>query len=144
MTTMYECGVRYNKTSDDGTLKRVTELYIVDALSFAEAEARVAGQFHNEVDDNFDVATIKRTNYTAAVRSDLDEADTWFKAKVNFITVDERTGKEKRLPDYYIIEAADFDDARNAIVRHLEGTVTDYEIATIDKTKVVDIFTYGG
>lgn len=140
--TMYECGVRHNK-AEDGTMKKVTELYLADAMTFAEAEARMVKELHNDADDGFDVVTIKRTNYTAAVRSGKDDADTWFKAKVNFITLNEKTEREKRHPYYYIIEAADFDDARQAIGEHLRDSLVDYEIATVDKTKIVDIFTYG-
>ncbi len=139
---LYECGVRYEKVGDNGMKHMVTELYLVDALSFAEAEARVAGQLHNEVDDSFDVATIKRTNYSNAVRSLSDDADTWFKVKVNLITVDVKTGKEKRQPIYYIMEASDIDNARKAVVKYMEGSMADYEIATLDATKIVDFFTY--
>lgn len=138
--TMYECGVRLNRMEADGTVKRVTEQYLVDAVTFAEAEGRMVKELHDEVDDGFDVAAIRRTSYVEAVRSGKDDADTWFKAKVNFITVDEKSGREKRHACHYIIEAADFDDARKAIGEHLRGTLVDHEIAPVDKTKIVDVF----
>ena len=137
---MYECGVRLNRMEADGTVRKVAELYLVDAMTFAEAEGRMVKELHNEVDDGFDVAAIRRTSYAEALRSGKDDADAWFKAKVNFITVNEKSGKEKRHACHYIIEAADFDDARKTIGEHLRGSVVDYEIATVDKTKIVDIF----
>lgn len=92
---LYECGVRYERTMENGMTKKVTELYLVDALSFAEAEGRITNEMEPYISGDFDVVTIKRTNISEIVEG-LSTADKWFKAKLMYITIDERTGKENR------------------------------------------------
>ena len=89
---LYECGVRYERTMENGMTKKVTELYLVDALSFAEAEGRITNEMEPYISDEFDVVTIKRTNISEIVEG-LSTADKWFKAKLMYITIDEKTGK---------------------------------------------------
>ena len=91
---LYECGVRYERTMENGMTKKVTELYLVDALSFAEAEGRITNEVEPYISGEFDVVTIKRTNISEIVEG-LSTADKWFKAKLMYITIDEKTGKEK-------------------------------------------------
>ncbi len=93
---LYECGVRYGKTAPNGMIKKVTELYLVDAISFAQAEARVTGEILPYASADIDVVTIKRTNYSEIVESDAASADKWFKAKLMYITLDEKSAKEKK------------------------------------------------
>ena len=92
---LYECGIRYERTMPNGMSKKVTELYLVDACSFAEAEGRITKEMEPYISGDFDVVTIKRTNYSEIVDG-LSTADKWFKAKLVFITVDEKSGKEKK------------------------------------------------
>lgn len=77
---LYECGVRYERTMENGMTKKVTELYLVDALSFAEAEGRITNEMEPYISGEFDVVTIKRTNISEIVEG-LSTADKWFKAK---------------------------------------------------------------
>ncbi len=135
---LYECGVRYERTMDNGLAKKVTELYLVDACTFAEAEARVSKEMQTS---DFDVVTIKRTNYTEIVEG-ASTADKWFKAKLNFVTLDEKTAKEKKQSVHFIVRASDINDAHNRVVEHMKGSVMDYEIATLDETKIMDLFRY--
>ncbi len=139
--TLYECGVRYERMMQDGTSKKITEQYLVDACSFAEAEGRVTEKMRKFVKDDLDVVTIKRTNYTEVVESDAYAACKWFKAKLVFITIDEKSHKEKKQAVYWIVLAGDINDAHNVIVEHMKGSVMDYEIATLDETKIMDLFT---
>ncbi|MDO4934086.1 MAG: DUF4494 domain-containing protein, partial [Prevotella sp.] len=92
----FECKIRYEKTLEDGMQKKVTEAYTVDALSFTEAEQRIMEEMSAYISGEFDVADIKKAAYKEIFFSDDDTADHWSKAKLQFITIDEKSGKEKR------------------------------------------------
>ncbi len=139
--TLYECGIRYKRTMENGMTKKVTELYLVDALSFAEAEGRITKEMEPYISDDFDVVTIKRTNYSEIVEG-LSTADKWFKAKLNFIRIDEKSGKEKKQAVHFIVRATDINNAHICVVEHMKGSMMDYEIATLDETKIMDLFRY--
>lgn len=139
--SLYECSVRFDKTMDDGSIKRVAEPYLVDALSFTEAEARMTEEI-SQVTSDHDIFAIKRTRYSEVVYDSDTTADKWFKAKLNFITLDERTGKEKKAPVLFIVNAGSIDTAKNAVHRHMKGTMADYEIVTLDETKIMDVYMY--
>ena len=139
--TLYECGVRYNKIADNGMTKKVTEQYLVDACSFAEAEARITGELSYANSSDIDVVTIKRTNYSEIVEG-TSSADKWFKAKLVFVTLDEKSGKEKKQAVHFIVHASDITKAHFSVVEHMAGSVMDYEIATLDETKIIDLFRY--
>ena len=139
---LYECGVRFEKTMENGLTRKVTELYLVDALSFAEAEGRIAKKMEPYISGDFDVVTIKRTNISEIVENAVDAADKWFKAKLNFITIDEKTGREKKQAVHFIVRATDINNAHSVVVEHMKGSVMDYEISTLDETKIMDLFRY--
>lgn len=139
--TLYECGIRYKRTMENGMTKKVTELYLVDALSFAEAEGRITKEMESYISGDFDVVTIKRTNYSEIVEG-LSTADKWFKAKLNFISIDEKSGKEKKQAVHFIVRATDINNAHICVVEHMKGSMMDYEIATLDETKIMDLFRY--
>lgn len=134
---LYECGVRYERTMENGMTKKVTELYLVDALSFAEAEGRVTNEMEPYISGDFDVVTIKRTNISEIVEG-LSTADKLFKS----IIIDEKTGKEKKQAVHFIVRASDINNAHICVVEHMKGSVMDYEIATLDETKIMDLFRY--
>lgn len=139
---LYECGVRYERTMENGMTKKVTELYLVDALSFAEAEGRITNEMEPYISGEFDVVTIKRTNISEIVEG-LSTADKWFKAKLMYyITIDEKTGKEKKQAVHFIVRASDINNAHICVVEHMKGSVMDYEISTLDETKIMDLFRY--
>lgn len=137
---LYECGVRYERTMENGMNKKVTELYLVDALSFTEAEKRIIQEMVPYIPGDFDVVTIKRTNYSEIVENGADSADKWFKAKLMFVTFDEKTSKEKKQAVYFIVKATDINNAHTVVVEHMKTTLVDYEIATLDETKIMDLF----
>lgn len=139
---LYECGIRYERTMPNGRSKKVTELYLVDACSFAEAEERITKEMEPFISGDFDVVTIKRTNYSEIVENGADSADKWFKAKLMFVTIDEKTGKEKKQAVHFIVRASDINNAHICAVEHMKGSVMDYEIATLDETKIMDLFRY--
>ena len=140
--TLYECGIRYERTMPNGMSKKVTELYLVDACSFAEAEGRITKEMEPYISGDFDVVTIKRTNYSEIVENCADSADKWFKAKLMLVTFDEKTDKEKKQAVYFIVKASDTHEAHTVVVQHMKASFVDYEIATLDETKIMDIFRY--
>ena len=139
---LYECGIRYERTMENGMTKKVTELYLVDACSFAEAEGRITNEMKPYIHGDFDVVTIKRTNYSEIVENGADSANKWFKAKLMFVTFDEKSAKEKKQAVYFIVKAFDINNAHTVVVEHMKTSVVDYEIATLDETKIMDLFRY--
>lgn len=140
--TLYECGVRYERTMTNGMTKKVTELYLVDACSFAEAEGRITNEIIPYISGDFDVVTIKRTNYSEIVENGANSADKWFRAKLMFVTFDEKSAKEKKQAVYFIVKAFDINNAHTMVVERMKTSVVDYEIATLDETKIMDLFRY--
>ena len=137
---LYECGVRYERTMENGMTKKVTELYLVDALSFTEAEGRITKEMEPFFSGDFDVVTIKRTNNSEIAEN--DKGDKWFKAKLVFITIDEKSGKEKKTATHLIVRATDIENAHAVVIDCFKGSMFDFEIATLDETKIMDIFRY--
>lgn len=138
---LFECGVRYNKTLENGQEKKVTEFYIVDALSFSEAEERITKEM--SAYGEYEVVSEKITNYSELVRSNDTEADLWYKVKINLITLDEMTSKEKKTPLYLLVQAKNIDDARRLTNEHMKGTVSDWNCEAVSETKIMDVFVYG-
>lgn len=136
---LYECGVRYQKMQTNGDIKRVTELFLVDAMSFTEAEARIIEELSTYVSSDLDVVTIKRTNYSELV-ADHDGAEKWFRAKVNFLTIDEKTAKLKKTAIYYIINADSIDAAHAKLLEELKDTIGEYQIVTLDETRILEVY----
>ena len=142
MNRYFECGIRYEKTLENGMQKKVTELYIVDALSFTEAEQRITKEMGCYISGDFEVVTEKITNYSEVITSDNAEADKWYKVKINTVTIDDKLGKEKKAAVYYLIQAKDIDDARRMTNKHMEGSVLDWECEAVSETKIMDVFFY--
>ena len=136
------CKIRYEKVMEDGLQKRVTEQYVVDALSFSEAEAHIMEEMATYISGEFEVWEIDRAIYKEIFFSDDDMADKWYKAKLKFITIDERTEKEKKTTVYYLVQAASFEGARKNIDEVMGGTMIDYIIDTVSETPVMDVFEY--
>ena len=142
MNRYFECGIRYEKTLENGMQKKVTELYIVDALSFTEAEQRITKEMGCYISGDFEVVTEKITNYSEVIASDNAEADKWYKVKINIVTIDDKMGKEKKAAVYYLIQAKDIDDARRMTNKHMEGSVLDWDCEAVSETKIMDVFFY--
>lgn len=134
------CKIRYEKTMDDGLQKKVTEQYVVDALSFTEAEARIIEQMSSYISGEFEVVEIDRCQFKEVFFSDEEMADKWYKAKLQFITIDEKTEKEKRSNVNYLVQAGSFEGARKNIDEVMGGTMIDYVINTVKETVIMDVF----
>lgn len=144
MHNWFECKIRYEKVMEDGKNKKVTEPYLVDALSFTEAEARIIEEMKPFITGEFTVSDIKRANYTELFTSDEDTADKWFKVKLYFITLDEKSGMEKKSASNVLVQAADLRDAVKKLDEGMKGTMADYEIANVAETAIMDVYPFAG
>lgn len=139
-STWFECKVRYEKTQEDGSDKIVNELYVVDALSFTEAEASIIDNMSVYVSDEFKVANINPANYNEIFFSDVFDDDLWFKARLAFITIDEKKDKEKRTYVNYLIQAKCIERAKRYVDEVMGKTMIDYELKSLSETKIFDVF----
>ena len=142
MHTWFECKIRYEKTMENGLVKKVNEPYLVDALSFTEAEARIIEEITPFVTGEFTVSDIKRANYSELFPSDEEAADKWFKCKLVFIMLDEKSGAEKKSSTQVLVQAADLRDAVKKLDEGMKGTMADYEIALVSETPIVDVYPF--
>ena len=136
----FECKIRYEKTMDDGLQKKVTEAYVVDALSFSEAEEKIIEEMSSYISGEFNVTDIKKAAYGEIFFSDLEAVDKWYKAKLQFITLDENSGKEKRSTVTYLVQAGSFNGAVKNLDEVMGGTMIDYVITSVAETMLMDVF----
>ena len=138
MHTWFECKIRYEKLMENGMNKKVTEPYLVDALSFTEAEARIIEEMTPFITGEFTVSDIKRANYSELFPSEEEAADRWFKCKLYFITLDE----EKKTATNVLVQAADLRDAVKKLDEGMKGTMADYQIGSVAETAIMDVYPY--
>ena len=142
MHTWFECKIRYEKTMENGMMKKVNEPYLVDALTFTEAEARIIEEITPYMSGEFTVTDIKRANYSEVFFCEEEAADRWFKSKLLFITLDEKSGNEKKVASQVLIQAADLRDAVKKLDENMKGTMADYAIASMAETLIMDVYPY--
>jgi len=140
--TWFECKVRYEKVMENGFQKKVTEQYVVDALSFSEAEQRITEEMSAYISGEFEITDVKKAQYKEVFFDDAEMSDRYYKAKLAFITIDEKTEKEKRSNVTYLVQAATLDGAVTHINEVMDGTMIDYEKSNIAETKIMDVFEY--
>ena len=139
----FECKIQYEKVMEDGLQKKVTETYTIDALSFTEAEQRIMEEMSSYISGEFIIKDIKIAPYKEIFFSDEDMADRWYKTKLQFITIDEKTEKEKRTAVNYLVNAGTLHGAVKNIDEVMGGTMIDYVIASVAETALMDVFEYG-
>ena len=139
-STWFETKVKYDKTVDDGSVKPIIEQYVVDAFTFSEAEETIIKEMKPYISGQFDVKAIAPTSYGEIFFSDAPADDRWYKAKLQFITIDEKSGKEKRVNSYKLVQAASINGAIKHIEEVMGGTMIDYVIAFINENKIMDVF----
>jgi hypothetical protein len=127
---------------EDGLQKKVTETYTIDALSFTEAEQRIMEEMSAYISGEFDIKDIKIAPYKEVFFCDDDMADRWYKTKLQFITIDEKTEKEKRSNVNYLVNAGTLNGAVKNIDEVMKGTMIDYVIASVSETSLMDVFEY--
>ena len=139
-STFFEVKFQYEKTNEDGMQKKVTEPYVVDALSFSEAEEKITKEMLVFVSGETEVKAITRAPYKEIFFDDREQADKFYKTKLDFITIDERTEKEKKTTVTYLVQADSLDGAKKNIMEVMDGTMIDYVIQSIAETKIMDVF----
>lgn len=142
-STWFETSVKYQKMMEDGQEKVVTEQYVVDALTFTEAESVIYEEMAHYVSGDIKLTRIAQAAYGEIFFSDMDTDDKWYKAKLQFITIDEKTEKEKRSSVNYLVHAATLKGAVGNIEEVMGGTMIDYVIASVAETTLMDVFEYG-
>lgn len=138
MNNWYECRVKFEKMLENGTQKKVTEAYLVDAMSFTEAENRIIEEMTPYISGEFEVSAVKKARI-AELYSDPD-GDKWYRAKVMFISLDEKSGTEKKSASTMLIQAKDFQTAVRNLQECMKGTMSDWEINTISETTLMDVY----
>ena len=139
MALWFECKVRYDKMADNGMVKKVNEPYLVDALTFTEAEARIIEEMKPFISGEYSISSEKKTKISEVFFK--EGGDRWYLVKVNFITLDEKSGVEKKSTSQILVQAFDFDNAVANFKEGIEGTMADYEIGSVTETMIMDVFT---
>lgn len=142
MHSFFEVRIRYEKMMENGQNKKVNEPYLVDALSFTEAEARIINEMTPFISGDFKVKAVKEVNFSEIFFSNEELADTYFKAGLAYVTLNEHSGKKKKTYTNVLVQAADLRDAVKKLDEDMEGTMVDYKIVSIAETKIMDVYLY--
>lgn len=138
MAQWIKTSVRFDKTMENGAIKRVTEPYLVDALSFTEAEARIIEEVTPFISGEFTVSAVKKSKVSEIFWD--ESGDRWYQVKAAFITINEKTGAENRSKTVFLVRASDFKSAYDNFMQGMKGTMADFEIIGITETAIMDVF----
>ncbi|RIH66838.1 DUF4494 domain-containing protein [Mariniphaga sediminis] len=140
MQTWFECKVKYVKVSESGKEQTVTENFLLDAVSFTDAETRMIRQMQQMVKGEFSVTDIKKSKIAEVFP--FENGEWWFKATINLVTIDEEAGREKKLRTYYLIMADDIKEALERLDESLSYLVIPYVVSSLAVSTIVDVFPY--
>ena len=135
----FEVKMRYDKVHEDGYERKVTESYVVEALSFGEAEKTAIEFLGSYVSGEIQVVNINPMKFQEVFFNEQESCDRYYKAILQFITIDEKTEREKHTQVYYLVQASSFDNCKDTIRTIMDGTMVDYQIASVSETKVIDV-----
>lgn len=138
MSNWFECKVRYDKMMENGLIKKVTEPFLVDALSFTEAEARIIEERTPFISGEFSISAVKRTKISEIFWD--DSADKWYLVKVAFITIDEKTAAEKKSTTLILVAGNTLKEAYDCFMEGMKGTMADFEVQSIAETPILDVY----
>lgn len=138
MANWFECKVRYDKLQENGAVKKVTEAYLVDAVSFTEAEARITEEETPFISGEFSVSAVKRTKIAEIFWNEA--GDRYYLVKCAFITIDEKTAAEKKSNSLILVQASDFKNAYDTFMDCMKDTMADFEIVQINETPYMDVY----
>lgn len=139
MSQWFETKVKYDKTMlDTGAIKSVTEPYLVDALSFTEAEARITKEMEPFVSGELTVTAVRKVRFEDVLYH--EGGDRWYKVKINMITIDEKTGAEKRTASFSLVQASEFKLALDYFLEAMKSVLFDFEIVNITEMAYIDVF----
>lgn len=136
----FECKVEYTKLLETGLQKRVNEPYLVDAMSFTEAEARFIEEVAPFISADFKISAVKRTKFTEIVYDET--GDKWYSVKINIITIDEVSGKEKKQSMLTLVQASNFQNAVDNFMAFMKGTISDFDMVNVTETAIMDVFPF--
>lgn len=142
MHCWFECKIRYEKTQENGMNKKVTEPYLVDALSHTEAETRIIEEMTPYIQGEFEVTAVRKMNYSELFFSEDTAADRWFKCKMAFVTPDEKSGAEKKTFTNVLVQSPDLRQAIKDLDNGMKGSMADYIIVSVVETAIMDVYKY--
>ena len=140
MLNWFECKIKYEKTVEEGKIVKVSESYLVDALSFTEAEARINEEMKPFISGEFIVSNIRRARINELFAN--ENGDKWYRCKVYFISLDEEKGIENRIAATMMVQANDLKEAWDGIKEGMKGSMADYQVAAIAETMIMDVFPF--
>ena len=140
MLNWFECKIKYEKTVEEGKIVKVNEAYLLDALSFTEAEARINEEMKPFISGEFIVSNIRRARINELFTN--ENGDKWYRSKVYFISLDEEKGIEKRTACTMMVQANNVKEAWDGLQEGMKGTMADYEIASITETTILDVYPF--
>jgi len=132
----YECRIKYRKELEDGKKKKVTETYIVSAISVSDAEKIMIGEMSTVIEGEFAVTSVKEANFSEIFRN---EEEHFYQCKVSFIVFDDDNGDEKKSNSLILVQADDFDSARKNLQNEMKNTLSDYTIVSIAETSIINV-----
>lgn len=135
----FTCKIKYDKVGEEGLMTKATETYMVDALSFTEAEKRFIEEMEPYMSGEFEIMDIKKTKVAEMFESEDTLADKWYKSNVALITIDEKTAKEKKTNCPMFIQAANINDALSNLLKGMAGTMGDYVVTSLVETSIMDV-----
>ena len=138
----FRAKIRYEKTEENGMNKRVSENYLVDALSFTEAEARIINEVTPFISGEFTVTDLKRENISELFSSEADKDDRWYKIKVAFVMLDEKLGKERKSYSYMLVQSSDTASAEKMLHERMKGSLSNYEVMEVKETNIIGVYPY--
>lgn len=138
----FETKVRYEKVAENGMAKKVTESYLVNALSHAEAEARIIEEMTPYIKGELAVSSVRRMNYCELFQDESAEANRWYKAKFAFLTINEKIGVEKKTTANVLVQAKSIRQALESVDKNMKDALSDYEIVSIAETAIMDVYHY--
>ena len=136
----FECRVSYDKTQENGTIKRITEAYLVDAVNFTEAEKRITEAMQPYISGDFTVSAVRRRNYESVLVG--TEGDYYYRVKLVIITIDEKTAAEKKSNLFLLVQADSLEKAVGITQNAMRNSMADWQFHTITETQIVDVFKY--
>jgi hypothetical protein len=140
MQTWFEVKVKYVKIDQDGREKKVSESYLIDAVSFTDAEARTIQQMQQIIRGEFHIDNIKKSNVIEIFPAESGEF--WYKARIAIVTIDEKAGKEKKVNNYFLVAADDFKEAYQRLEEGLSYILVPYHTTSMALSPIVDVFPY--
>lgn len=140
MKSWFQCKVKYTKITEDGKEKKVSEPYLIDAMSFTEAETRIYTELEKLISGDFIITDISRSNIAEIFPN--KDGDRYFKAKTTFVSINEESGKEAKTINYMLVEANNVDGAYKFLKEALSDMIVPFEIPSVSESPIMDVFTY--